>query len=165
MKFLFVIVVALMIAGIGATNVKECKKGQPFPLSVDIVGCDEMPCNVVKGTTAVMYVHFVGTKDNIRKLNAVVHATTLGITVKYDLPEDVSNVCDNLMYGATCPIDKTEDVVYAFNFYIDSSYPEISVSVQVSLNDEEDDSIACFVANIKVKRGSTNTPLLENGSA
>ncbi|XP_073820389.1 Niemann-Pick type C-2e [Musca autumnalis] len=162
MKFVLLTIVALIaVAGIGATDVKECKKGQPFPLSVEVVGCDEMPCNVVKGTTAVMHVHFVGTKDNIRKLNAVVHATTLGITVPYELPEEVANVCDNLMYGATCPIDKTEDVVYAFNFYVESHYPEISVAVQVSLEDEEGDSIACFVCNIKVKKGSTNTFLLE----
>lgn len=100
-------------------------------------------------------------KDNIRNLHAVVHATTLGITVPYELPAEVSNVCDNLMYGAMCPIDKTEDVVYEFNFYVEAHYPEISVSVQVSLEDEEGDSIACFVCSIKVKKGSTNTFLLE----
>ncbi|XP_075148483.1 Niemann-Pick type C-2e [Haematobia irritans] len=158
---LFTMSIALMIAVTAATNVKECKKGQPFPLSVEVVGCDEVPCDVVKGTTALMNVHFVGTKDNIRNLRAVVHATTIGITVPYDLPPEVASVCDNLLYGATCPIDKTEDVVYAFKFYVESHYPEISVSVQVSLEDDEGESIACFVVNIKVKKGSTSTYRLE----
>ncbi|XP_061395729.1 NPC intracellular cholesterol transporter 2 homolog a-like [Musca vetustissima] len=161
MKYVILTIVALMIAGIGATDVKECKKGQPFPLDVEVVGCEEMPCDIVKGTTIVMYVHFVGTKDNIRELNAVVHATTLGITVPYELPKEVASVCDNLMYGAICPIDKTEDVVYKFNFYVESTYPEIPVSIQISLIDAEGDSIACFVCNIKVKKGATKPLLLE----
>ena len=38
------------------------KNGQPFPLSVDIEGCDEPPCTVIKGTTAIMYVHILGSK-------------------------------------------------------------------------------------------------------
>lgn len=155
-------------------------------MNVEVVGCEETPCDVVKGTTAVMYVHFVGSKylffvklslqqfansylflpplntsakNNIKKLNAVVHATTLGITVPYDLPEDVADVCSNLMYNATCPIDRTEDVVYAFNFYVDAYYPEISVSVQISLEDEDKESIACFICNIRVRKGATNTLL------
>ncbi|XP_013100040.2 NPC intracellular cholesterol transporter 2 [Stomoxys calcitrans] len=158
---LFVVSIALLIAGAAATNVKQCKNGQPFPLSVDVIGCDEVPCDVVKGTTALMNVHFVGTKDNIRNLTAVVHATTIGITVPYDLPPEVANVCDNLLYGANCPIYKTEDVVYSFKFFIESHYPEISVSVQVSLEDETGESIACFVCNVKVRKGFTTTYLLE----
>lgn len=94
-------------------------------------------------------------------MTAVVHATTLGITVPYILPDDVANVCDNLLYGAYCPIDKTEDVVYQFKFYIEPIYPEISVSVQISLEDEDGDSIACFVCNVKVKKGATNIYHLE----
>ncbi|XP_037955976.1 NPC intracellular cholesterol transporter 2 [Teleopsis dalmanni] len=138
-----------------ATTVKQCKKGQPFPLNVTINDCEEPPCNIVKGTTAIMDMHFVSTKDNIRKLTAKVSATTLGLTVPYDLPEEVSDVCSNLLYGAICPIDETEDVVYRLNFYIDYLYPEISVKVEVSLMDEDNESVACFNVDIKVKKGAS----------
>uniref|UniRef100_A0A0A1WDZ8 Epididymal secretory protein E1 n=2 Tax=Zeugodacus cucurbitae TaxID=28588 RepID=A0A0A1WDZ8_ZEUCU len=111
-----------------------------------------MPCNVVKGSTAVMKVHFVGTRDNIRSINGVVHATALGLTVPYPLPDDVADVCRNLLHGALCPIDESEDVVYNFNFYVDTSYPEVSVKVELDLVDENKESIACFVTDIKVQR-------------
>ncbi|KAM7363438.1 NPC intracellular cholesterol transporter 2-like isoform 1-T1 [Cochliomyia hominivorax] len=143
------------------TNVKKCKKGEPFPLNVDIEGCTEPPCDVVKGTTVVMYVHFVGTRDNTETLSAKVRATTFGITVPYELPDEVADVCSNLMNGATCPIYNTEDNVYKFNFFIEAYYPEISVAVEVSLIDENEETVACFICNIKVKKGATNPLILE----
>lgn len=65
------------------------------------------------------------------------------------------------MYGAICPIYNTEDVIYQFNFFVDSYYPEISVAVEVSLLDENDESVACFICNIKVRKGATNPLMLE----
>lgn len=82
----------------------------------------------------------------------MVHATTLGLTVPYPLSDDVANVCSNLLYDAMCPIYETEDVVYSFNFYVDTSYPEISVKVQLNLVDENKDSVACFITDIKVRK-------------
>ncbi|XP_017481443.1 PREDICTED: epididymal secretory protein E1-like [Rhagoletis zephyria] len=99
-----------------------------------------------------MKVNFVGTRDNIKQIRAVVHATALGITVPYELPEEVADVCRNLLYGASCPIDKSEDVSYNFIFDVDSSYPEISVKVQLNLVDENDESVACFITDIKVQK-------------
>uniref|UniRef100_A0A034WC65 Epididymal secretory protein E1 n=1 Tax=Bactrocera dorsalis TaxID=27457 RepID=A0A034WC65_BACDO len=143
---------ALFLASVSATNVRQCTNGRPFPLSVEIEGCTTMPCNVVKGSTAVMKVNFVGTRDNIKSINGVVHATALGLTVPYPLPDDVADVCRNLLYGASCPIDESEDVVYNFNFYIDPSYPEVSVKVELDLVDEDKQSVACFVTDIKVQK-------------
>lgn len=100
-------------------------------------------------------------RDNTKSLTAKVRATTLGVTVPYDLPEEVADVCSNLMYGAICPIYNTEDVIYQFNFFVDSYYPEISVAVEVSLLDENDESVACFICNIKVRKGATNPLMLE----
>lgn len=85
----------------------------------------------------------------------------MGVTVPYDLPDDVADVCSNLMYDAICPIYKTEDVVYQFNFFVESYYPEIPVAVEVSLQDENNESVACFICNIKVKKGATNPLMLE----
>ncbi|XP_067618129.1 NPC intracellular cholesterol transporter 2-like isoform X2 [Eurosta solidaginis] len=130
-------------------------KGRPFPLSVNVVGCDVPPCAVAKGSTAVMEAQFVGTHDNIQEITTAIRATTLGITVPYPLPEDVANVCENLLYGANCPIDQSEDATYQLNFYIDKSYPEIPVKVEVDLVDENKQSIACFTVDIKVTKGSS----------
>uniref|UniRef100_A0A0A1WWK9 Epididymal secretory protein E1 n=1 Tax=Zeugodacus cucurbitae TaxID=28588 RepID=A0A0A1WWK9_ZEUCU len=149
---LTVICLALFLATAAATNVRECKNGQPFPLSVEVVNCAEMPCDVPKGSTVKMNVHFLGNRDNIKTITGVVHATTLGLTVPYPLPDEVSDVCRNLMHGAICPIYETEDVVYNFNFFIDPTYPEVSVKVELDLVDENKESVACFVTDVKVRR-------------
>ncbi|TMW47358.1 hypothetical protein DOY81_007563 [Sarcophaga bullata] len=161
LKLEIFILITLVVAIATTTNVKKCTNGEPFPLSVNIEGCDEPPCTVIKGTTAIMYVHILGNKDNTQTLSTKVRATALGLTVPYELPDEVADVCSNLLYDATCPIYETEDVVYQFNFYIDTYYPEIPVTVEVSINDENDEPVACFICNVKVKRGSTNPLLLE----
>ncbi|TMW47356.1 hypothetical protein DOY81_007561 [Sarcophaga bullata] len=150
-KFAAILLVSCL-ALTAATNVKRCKNGQPFPLSVDVEGCDQPPCDVIKGSSAIYGCTIP--KNNIQSLEAKVRATALALPVPYELPEDVANVCDNLLDGASCPIGKDEDVVYKFNFHVDSHYPEIPVSVEVSLNDESGESVACFVCDIKVKKGA-----------
>ncbi|XP_037951245.1 NPC intracellular cholesterol transporter 2-like [Teleopsis dalmanni] len=146
-----ILLITLVFALANATNVQKCKKGEPFPLSVDIKGCQEEPCDIVRGSTAVMDVHFVSPKDNVKKLTAKITATALGITTPYELPESEANVCKNLLNGASCPLDEGEDVIYQLNFYIDYIYPKIPVKVEVSLVDEDKESFACFAVDIKVK--------------
>ncbi|KAH8331127.1 hypothetical protein KR067_011874, partial [Drosophila pandora] len=128
---------------------------KPFPLDVKIADCDEPPCVVYKGTYAVMEVHFLGNRNNIRSITATTTAKVLGMNLPYALPEDVSNVCINLLYGAICPIDKDEDVTYQFNFYVEPSFPEITADVTVTLNDVSGDAIACFVVSCKIRKGAT----------
>ncbi|KAH8271414.1 hypothetical protein KR018_009270, partial [Drosophila ironensis] len=130
-------------------------KNKPFPLGVKIADCDEPPCVVVKGTIAVMEVHFLGNNNNIRSITATTTAKVLGMNLPYALPEEVSNVCQNLLYGAMCPIDKDEDVTYQFNFYIDPTFPEITADVTVTLNDALGEAISCFVVSCKIRKGAT----------
>ena len=81
-KFVAILLVSCLALA-SATNVKRCKfldplnpkhtfsiyarkilgkNGQPFPLSVDVKGCDQPPCDVIKGSSAIMDVQFVGSK-------------------------------------------------------------------------------------------------------
>ncbi|KAH8331132.1 hypothetical protein KR067_011875 [Drosophila pandora] len=139
---------------VGATEVRECKD-KPFPLSVNIADCDVPPCLVYKGTFAVMEVHFLGNNNNIKNITATTTAKVWGISTGYDLPEEISNVCINLLYGAMCPIDKDEDVTYQFNFYVDPIFPEVTADVTVNLNDDKGESITCFVVSCKIRKGAT----------
>lgn len=91
----------------------------------------------------------------VTKATTLVKAKTLGITVPYELPEEVRDVCPNLLYGAYCPLYPTEDVTYLFLFPIANSYPEISVNVEIYLVDQDQTIITCFKCDIKVKKGST----------
>ncbi|CAD6994342.1 unnamed protein product [Ceratitis capitata] len=101
-----------------------------------------------------MKLHFVNTKDNVDKLTAKAYATALGITVPYELPEDVADVCENLLHEAICPLYATEDVVYDFRFYVDNHYPEIPATIELNLVDEDNEVIVCFSASIRVHKGT-----------
>lgn len=90
-------------------------------------------------------------------IKAQVLATALGVTVPYQLPAKVADVCSNLENGLSCPIQASQEVLYKFDFHVEDYYPEISASIQVSLVDEENnETISCFVCSIKVKRRNTS---------
>ncbi|XP_017873360.1 PREDICTED: epididymal secretory protein E1 isoform X2 [Drosophila arizonae] len=144
----------------GATPVKECKN-KPAPLNVDIKDCPEPPCVVYKGQFAIMDVQFLGDKNNIASITAKVQAKVFGMNLPYDLPEEISNVCINLLYGAMCPIYKDEDVTYRFNFYVDPLFPEITADVTVTLNDADDNPISCFIVSCKLRKGPSSRLELE----
>ncbi|XP_001357987.3 mite group 2 allergen Lep d 2 [Drosophila pseudoobscura] len=149
-----VLALAFLSAAVSSTNVKQCKD-KPFPLSVRVADCDEPPCTVYKGTSAIMEVQFLGTSNNIRNITAKTTAKVFGMNLPYELPDEVSNVCTNLMYGAMCPIDKGEDVTYQFNFYVEPSFPEITADVTVTLIDAEAEVITCFICSCKLRKGTT----------
>ncbi|XP_017057624.1 uncharacterized protein LOC108098930 [Drosophila ficusphila] len=147
-----VVTLALIGASVSATTVQQCKN-KPFPLDVKVKDCEEPPCVVYKGFYALMEVHFLGNNNNIKTITATTSARVLGMNLPYALPEEVSNVCINLMYGAICPVDKDEDVTYQFNFYVEPSFPEITADVTVTLNDAQGEAISCFVVSCKIRRG------------
>lgn len=153
-RFVLLTLACLCVAA-NATNVKECKN-QPFPLEVSVADCVEPPCVVYKGQYAVMDITFLGVKNNLSNITTKTTAKVFGLNLPYDLPEEVSNVCDNLLYGAICPIDKGEDVTYRFNFFVDPVFPEITADVTVSLNDAQDNPISCFVCSCKIRKGPSS---------
>uniref|UniRef100_A0A1A9ZHC2 MD-2-related lipid-recognition domain-containing protein n=1 Tax=Glossina pallidipes TaxID=7398 RepID=A0A1A9ZHC2_GLOPL len=158
-KYLVAFLAALSSC-VTATNVKQCQSGGPLPINVSIEGCSEPPCDVIKNETAIMRIHFVGTTNNMRSIAAQVKAKVIGLIVPYPLPQHVADVCSNLMYEAMCPIYKTEDVIYQFNFFVETIFPEIPVTIEISLTDDSRELIACFSCDIKVK--SKRTRMVEN---
>uniref|UniRef100_A0A1I8NFC8 Uncharacterized protein n=1 Tax=Musca domestica TaxID=7370 RepID=A0A1I8NFC8_MUSDO len=129
---LLLAVVVLLIGGTSAINVQSCKNGAPLPLYVDVVGCEKTPCNMVKGTTATINIAFVG--DNSKSLYAQTLIAMHGGSILVPLNENVANVCDNLFLGKTCPIAQNEMAVYVMKLDIEPYFPEISPSMQISLN-------------------------------
>ncbi|XP_075163447.1 Niemann-Pick type C-2d [Haematobia irritans] len=136
-----------------ATEVKRCDGDKPFPLAVRVEGCAVPPCDIVKGTSVVMEIEFA-TYKHVTRATTLVKAKTLGITVPYELPEEVSDVCSNLMHEAYCPLYPTEDVTYLFLFPVGSNYPEISVNIEIYLENQDHEILTCFKCDIKVKKGN-----------
>lgn len=81
-------------------------------------------------------------------------ATALGITVPYELPDDVATVCEttSLLYKAICTLYATEEVIYDFKFYFGKYYPEIPATIELNLVDKDIEVITCFTANNRCLR-------------
>lgn len=101
-----------------------------------------------------MDMQFVAKKDNTTNLSAKVTAYLGIVPIPYPIDEQIADVCHNLLDGAYCPLDRTEDATYRFIFPLEDSYPEIQVKVQVALEDENKDIVSCFQVNIKVIKGN-----------
>lgn len=95
----------------------------------------------------------------MRQLNARVHLTSLGVTIPYELNAERSNVCNNLLHGAYCPLDSGEDVTYRLLLPVTNNQPEVPTRLQVTLYDAEEQGgnqvVACFLADTRVKKPSS----------
>ncbi|TMW49976.1 hypothetical protein DOY81_004935, partial [Sarcophaga bullata] len=87
----------------------------------------------------------------ITNATTLVKAKTFGITVPYELPPDVRDVCPNLMYDAYCPLYSTEDVTYLFLFPIADIYPEISVNIEIYIEDQDSKNGQPFPLSVDVE--------------
>ncbi|XP_013100039.1 NPC intracellular cholesterol transporter 2 homolog a [Stomoxys calcitrans] len=148
----FLVICAVVVLS-QATEVKRCDAGKPFPLEVRVKGCEVPPCDIVKGTNVEMEIEFV-TYKHVTTATTLVKAKTFGVTVPYELPDEVKDVCSNLMYGAYCPLYPTEDVTYFFLFPVSANYPEISVNIEIYLENQDGELLTCFKCDIKVKKGN-----------
>ncbi|XP_073821330.1 Niemann-Pick type C-2c [Musca autumnalis] len=158
-KFTLVIISVVMLAqGITAeTPVRECSNHAPLPFAVQVDSCQEMPCDLWKGSDLQMIIQFVATRNDMLNLKATVKLTTLGVQIPFELGTQRSDVCANLLYGAYCPLYKDEDVTYHLALPIEDHQPEVPTKVEVSLLDSMDNSvIACFVVDGKFKKPQYN---------
>ncbi|XP_055907528.1 NPC intracellular cholesterol transporter 2-like [Eupeodes corollae] len=158
---LFVILGLISTSLVAGTAVRKCSGNKNFPLEVRVLNCDIPPCDIIKGQDMEFEIDFV-VFNYTSEMKTLVRATTMGITVPYELPDDVSDACSNLKYGAYCPLYPEEDVTYKFLFPISNIYPEISVKIEISIVDQKKRIVTCFVCDIKVKKGSINPKLLTN---
>nr|XP_014089844.1 uncharacterized protein LOC106617280 [Bactrocera oleae] len=131
-NFYLFLAMALDFVGAKFTAREACtpiSDDKPFPLVVRVLNCEIPLCDVIKGTVMIFEIDFFVMKY-VTKLTTLLKATTLGITVPYELPNDVRDVCSNLLHeDYTLPLYTTEDMTYLFSFCI-GNYLEISVKVE-----------------------------------
>lgn len=129
----------------------------PLPLSVEVDTCTEMPCDLWKNSETQMIIQFVATRNYMMHLKAVVKFTTLGVQIPFELAPERSDVCENLLYQAYCPLYKDEDVTYHLLLPIENHQPEVPTKVEVSIVDEMDDTVvSCFVVDGRFKKQKFN---------
>ncbi|KAE8736683.1 hypothetical protein FOCC_FOCC017861 [Frankliniella occidentalis] len=92
------------------------------PIALRIKGCTKQPCQVEKGSVAVMEVDFEVGWD-VTQLDVVVTAYALGTVINFPLKQ--KNACMSLT-NAECPLDQYEEITYRLQLDIDSKYPSVS---------------------------------------
>ncbi|XP_055529608.1 NPC intracellular cholesterol transporter 2-like [Wyeomyia smithii] len=127
---------------------RPCGGLRPFPANVRMENCPAMPCPLVRGSDANMAMEFTALKD-ASSLHTRVRATALGITVPYELPAERAAAC-NWLIQSRCPITAGEDLIYHLSMPITAIYPLISVTIEIDLVDDTDQSHGCFVVDTRV---------------
>ncbi|KOX77076.1 Epididymal secretory protein E1 [Melipona quadrifasciata] len=115
-------------------------KDDPAPKSVSIVGCNSVPCNLVRGTNVEGRINF-NAVSNARTLRPVVDVQLGSIHIPHLLPEQ--NACKNLVSGQ-CPLEKGESATYLLKMPVKKSYQKASLIIQLSLVDENNKTQVCF---------------------
>ncbi|KAG6800907.1 NPC intracellular cholesterol transporter 2 [Apis mellifera caucasica] len=120
--------------------------GKPAPTNVKILGCDTLPCNLVRGTNVEANVDFKAVA-NTKTLRPVVDVDLGNSHMQYPLPEQ--NACKNLVNGQ-CPLQSGQAATYYLKMPVLKAYPKVALTIQLSLVDENNNSEVCFKIPAKV---------------
>ncbi|XP_058457520.1 NPC intracellular cholesterol transporter 2-like [Malaya genurostris] len=145
-----ILVIALLPAIAFAGDVVEtraCSNDRPVPREVRVDNCPSVPCELVRGTDANMEMDFTAPFD-ATTLSTQVVATALGVTGPFELPDDRARACDWLI--DKCPVSQGEDLTYNLQMPVSNIYPRISVTIEVSLVDQGNQTHACFILDTRV---------------
>ncbi|XP_026470188.1 NPC intracellular cholesterol transporter 2 homolog a-like [Ctenocephalides felis] len=147
MRALIVLAIIVPFA-VQATTIAKCDNGAPLPTSVDVEGCDKLPCPLVRGSTSLTDVKFTVPADSAT-LKPEVKAKVAGVTVPYPLAPELSDACQFLKEGS-CPLKKDDKVTYNLKVPVLQSYPAINLDLMVSLVDDSAKPVLCFKIPCKV---------------
>lgn len=82
-------------------------------------------------------------------MTTVPTATALGITAPYPLPAEFADTCAWLE-GSSCPLSANEDVTYRLTIPVLPIYPLVSLSIEIDIVDQAENSVSCFVVDARV---------------
>uniref|UniRef100_A0A182S5S7 MD-2-related lipid-recognition domain-containing protein n=1 Tax=Anopheles maculatus TaxID=74869 RepID=A0A182S5S7_9DIPT len=147
---LVLVVTTTSVMGAGVAT-RACSGGRPTPTEVRVEGCTVPPCDLVRGSDAIMDMDFTApfAADNLR---TEVVATALGVTAPFELPADRAAAC-NWLLNAQCPVSVNEDITYRLSMPVLLIYPRVSLIVEINLVDDAGQSLACFLLDARVVSG------------
>ncbi|XP_035907732.1 NPC intracellular cholesterol transporter 2-like [Anopheles stephensi] len=141
------LVATTTVMGAGVAT-RACSGGRPAPTEVRVEGCTVPPCDLVRGSDAIMDMDFTApfAADTLR---TEVVATALGVTAPFELPADRAAAC-NWLLNAQCPVSANEDITYRLSMPVLLIYPRVSLTVEINLVDDAGQSLACFLLDARV---------------
>ncbi|EAA04248.1 NPC intracellular cholesterol transporter 2-like [Anopheles arabiensis] len=145
-----VVLAATNAIGAGVAT-RACSGGRPAPTEVRVEGCTVPPCDLVRGSDAIMDMDFTA-PFAAANLRTQVVATALGVTAPFELPADRAAAC-NWLLNTQCPVSANEDITYRLSMPVLLVYPRVSLTVEIDLVDDAGQSLACFELDARVVSG------------
>ncbi|XP_050082025.1 NPC intracellular cholesterol transporter 2-like [Anopheles aquasalis] len=146
--FRALVLIALLAPAAVYGNVsRACTNGRPQPTHVNVHGCTAAPCNLVRGEDVIADIDFT-TNRAVTSMTTIATATALGVVTNY--PLGTNGITCNFLQGSSCPLSVNEDVTYQLRMPILSIYPLVSLSIEIDVVDQANESVTCFVVDAQV---------------
>lgn len=143
-----VVLLPLVLALGDIVPVRPCIQNLPVPREVRVVNCTSVPCPVRRGQDVNAEVDFEALYG-ATALKARVIPRALGVVLPYEFPEKYARACDWLI-NSSCPISEGSQVTYNLKMPIRRMTPPIRLNVELSMVDEKDRVLFCFVVALRV---------------
>jgi ML domain len=157
------LIIAVCVSLAHATTVGVCPGNLPATTAVNIVGCNAVPCILVRGDNVTGIIDFqtreltkFGRFANLltcfcpplafatATLRPRVKFILESATGEFPMPNEQQNACNHLI-NSSCPLDATEDVTWQLTMPVLEEYPaEVSLTLEVSLIGDSDQVVTCF---------------------
>merc|ERR1712150_291039 len=103
--------------------------------------------------------------EDVTKATSVVHGVLAGIPIPF--PIDNPNGCVDS--GLTCPVKSGSDVTYSTSLFVKSEYPNVRVTVEWELRDQNGDDVFCIKLPAQIasapKQKNNNTKQMRDNSS
>ena len=145
--FYFALISACLFNVISADKItfKDCGSKTGSIKHLDVKGCAQAPCDLIKGQDAEMTLRFASNVDT-SSLTSKCWGILAFIPVPFTLPE--SDTCN---LGAHCPVKQGDENEISIALPILSVYPSLSVDVKWQILDDKKNVVACFQFPVKIK--------------
>ncbi|XP_053670628.1 NPC intracellular cholesterol transporter 2 homolog a-like [Anopheles nili] len=146
-----VLLIALVPALVFGNVARVCTGNRPHPISVDVLGCTSPPCDLERGQDIIAYIDFT-TDRSVTSMTTLATAMATGIVTGY--PVGSNAITCNFLQGSSCPLSANENVTYRLTLPILPIYPLVSLSIEVDVIDQNNQSVICFVVDARVGAAS-----------
>ncbi|XP_060063865.1 NPC intracellular cholesterol transporter 2-like [Ylistrum balloti] len=134
-------VVSILFATCMANTItfKDCGSVGAKVNSLDVMGCTEEPCHLVRGKNASISINYTATEDMTHPTNAI-YGIIDGVQVKFPTAEDCCAI-KNL----NCPIKTGSTSTYTNSIFVATSYPKLTLVVKMAVLDDNKKDFLCVV--------------------
>ncbi|RNA31949.1 epididymal secretory E1 [Brachionus plicatilis] len=134
----FIIFSAIIGISKAQLDFKDCGSKNGAVKSIEVEGCTETPCKLIRGKNANVKIKFIPTISTIT-LRPRFTATVSGFSLNFSLDEN-----DGCLLGASCPADRNVENQIEFSVPILNSFPIVKGQIKMRIVGDRNINIVCI---------------------